>query len=119
MKVDFNGQPTWIVSLHLHWPWPYRQAAHVDQLADDLAALKGPIIIGGDFNMTEGSYTLRRIQELTFTVRASGSGGTYVLRDVVPLKIDHVLLPTCGFTARRPLFGSDHRGVVARFGNDC
>lgn len=119
MQVNRRGKPTWIVSLHLHWPWPYDQRAQLEALSNDLAALDGTILVGGDFNMVPWSHTMRRLAQLTGTRIAPGSGPTFNLRNLINIQIDHVLVDYCGHATQRPLFGSDHKGVLARFGNDC
>lgn len=114
-----NG-PLWVVSIHLHWPWPYRQAQHLEALADDLAALQGPVLIGGDFNMVPGSHALRRITALTGSHVQPGAPATYHLEGWVGVPIDHVLYPTpCGTVSRRAKLGSDHHGILARLVSGC
>ena len=119
MQVQTPDGPVWIASIHLHWPFPYRQAEQVARLMPVLDALEAPIVIGGDFNMVPWSYTLGRFARVTGSERAGSV--TYSLPMAggwVTLPIDHVLVPQdLGATAarRRPLLGSDHYGVLAGF----
>ena len=119
MQVATPDGPVWIVSLHLHWPFPYRQPEQLRRLIPALAAMDGPIVIGGDFNMVPWSHALAAITRATGSERAGAV--TYSLPMAggwVTLPIDHVLVPRGGgpTRARRlPLLGSDHHGVLAGF----
>jgi len=119
MQVETPEGPVWIVSIHLHWPFPYRQPAQLARLIPALEAMNGPIVIGGDFNMVPWSHTLARVAQATDSERAGSV--TYTLPMMggwVTLPIDHVLVPRGRgpTTARRlPLLGSDHHGVLAGF----
>lgn len=112
--------PLWVVSVHLHWPYPFRQREQVEELTPIIAALDGPVLIGGDFNMVPWSWVMREFE------RASGSrvpdpvSGTIRLFDgLIAPPIDHVLLPGRGGTLSvRPRLGSDHLAVVGTFEMD-
>jgi endonuclease/exonuclease/phosphatase (EEP) superfamily protein YafD len=110
--------PLWAVSVHLHWPWPYRQPGQVADMLPVLLGLDGPIIVGGDFNMVPWGDSVRRIAEATRARRAGATVTTLSIQGgLLPLPIDHVLLPA-GWTGRqepRPELGSDHRGIVVAF----
>ena len=77
----------------------------------------GATLIGGDFNMVRWSETLSRIMVLTRTEAVGTSMVTLPMSDLPfgGLSIDHVLAPTGGTLERRPLLGSDHYGLLARF----
>jgi endonuclease/exonuclease/phosphatase (EEP) superfamily protein YafD len=113
MQVTGPTGPLWIVSIHLHWPWPYNQAPQVDQLIPILVALDGPIIAGGDFNMVPWSHTLHRFTAATGTQIAGPLHGTYAGFAPILLPIDHVLGPRGTTVTRRPLSGADHYGLLA------
>jgi endonuclease/exonuclease/phosphatase (EEP) superfamily protein YafD len=118
MQVEAPEGPLWIVSIHLHWPFPYRQSEQLARLIPLLESLDGPIVVGGDFNMVPWSHALRQVARATDSERAGSI--TYTLPmagGLVTLPIDHVLVPRGRAThARRlPLLGSDHHGVLARF----
>lgn len=121
-QAETPDGPVWLVSVHLHWPWPYDQARQTAQILPLIARMEGPVLIGGDFNMVRWSDTMRGFE------RASGSRivpqgrptyrFTYGRRAGPGLEIDLVLLPggeTSG-AERLDYLGSDHRGVMARFG---
>ena len=116
-QVQSPQGPLWVVSVHLHWPYPFGQRAQVEELLPIIEALDGPVLIGGDFNMVPWSWVMRGFE------RASGSrlprpiSGTIRLFDgwVAP-PIDHVILPgRGGITSVRPRLGSDHLAVVGMF----
>ncbi|WP_456387146.1 endonuclease/exonuclease/phosphatase family protein [Profundibacter sp.] len=118
MQVETPDGPVWVVSLHLHWPYPMGQAAQVRALLPQLMALDGPIVLGGDFNMVPWSHTMRAITSATNTRRIGVPHYTLPLKNLYSLPIDHVLINTNtrpASTSKRPLLGSDHFGVLARF----
>ncbi len=118
IQVETPDGPVWVVSLHLHWPYPHSQAAHVRVLEPYLAALDGPVVLGGDFNMVPWSHTMRVITAATDTHRIGVPQYSLPLKDLYTLPIDHVLInrnAKPASTSKRPLLGSDHFGVLARF----
>ena len=119
MQVTTPDGPVWIVSMHLHWPFPYRQSEQLGRLLPALAALTGPIVIGGDFNMVPWSHTLRAIARITASERAGSVTYTLpMLGGWITLPIDHVLVPrgqAATHARRLELLGSDHHGVLAGF----
>ena len=115
-QVETPVGHAWVVSLHLHWPYPYRQAAHLASMEPMLSAMDGPVIIGGDFNMTPGTRVTRRVARLTETQELRPVLTTFHLRQI-PMMIDHVLAPA-GKIEQRPKYGSDHHGLVGYIGLD-
>lgn len=113
VKVRSPHGEIWIASVHLHWPWPYRQGDQLEVVLPILAGLDGPVIIGGDFNMVPWSHALRQVAKATKTRRAGGVRPTLWRRNV-PLPIDHVFAPGGGRIETLPRLGSDHQGVLAR-----
>lgn len=114
VRVASPSGPLTVAALHLHWPWPSAQQQQVQQLLPWLAALPQPALVGGDFNAVPGSRTVRRIEAATGTARAGPLRPTFLLQDLLPISIDHVLVPQ-GWSARgtmRPELGSDHRGQL-------
>ncbi|MBD3679456.1 MAG: endonuclease/exonuclease/phosphatase family protein [Rhodobacteraceae bacterium] len=119
LQVQTPSGPLWLVSLHLHWPWPHSQAAQVNRLLPILARIgdDGPVMIGGDFNMVPWSNTLRQIGKATGSARPGPVISTRTLfKGAVQLPIDHVMVPAGAGAevSARPRFGSDHRGILAR-----
>lgn len=121
VRVETPAGPVTLASLHLHWPWPYDQAAQRDRLMPALAALEPPVVIGGDFNMVPWSHTLRQVQAATGTARAGRAWNSFPrFGPLVPLPIDHVLAPSgwSSLSQRRALLGSDHHGLLLRLAPD-
>ena len=113
---DRNGLQVRVIGLHLQWPWPRRQAAHVDALMADLTALSGDVtLVGGDFNMVPSGRSVARVAAATGTRRVGHVERTFEVLGY-PIAIDHVLASagTVGTVDVRPRLGSDHFGVVAR-----
>ncbi|MCA8867631.1 MAG: endonuclease/exonuclease/phosphatase family protein [Rhodobacteraceae bacterium] len=120
MAVKTPAGAVWLVSLHLHWPFPKGQKQQLDRIVPELSALNGPVILGGDFNMVPWSHTFRRIANATGTTQALPVHYTLrlVRRKLALLPLDHVLVPTTATAIsviRRPTFRSDHHGILARF----
>jgi len=117
IQVTSPNGPLWIVSIHLHWPWPKPQAAQRTRLPPILKDLQGPVLIGGDFNMVPWSHSLRSITRATDTQRIGRAFNSMTRFALAPLPIDHILVPegATGSTELRPLLGSDHHGILARF----
>lgn len=105
------------VAIHLHWPWPFGQEAQVNRILGNLAGLRRPLVMGGDFNMVPWSGAPRRVAQATDT-RILGPMRPTLFVKGYPLPIDHVLVDfrTRGEVELRPKLGSDHHGVLARIG---
>jgi endonuclease/exonuclease/phosphatase (EEP) superfamily protein YafD len=112
---DSQGEaPVWIVSVHLHWPWPYRQADQAAVLAGVLAGLEGSVLMAGDFNMVRWGDSVRTLARAARAVPAGPSRGTFLgFEPVLRLPIDHAFGPVGGRLELRPAHGSDHLGVLA------
>lgn len=116
MQLDTPAGPVWLVSVHLHWPWPHGQARHAARLVPVLSALNGPMAIGGDFNMVPWAHRLAAIERLTGTGVVGPPRVTLTRNGWLRVPIDHVLVTGGqGVTERLPLIGSDHHGIFARF----
>lgn len=111
-----------LVSIHLYWPFPYRQHWQIDQLETQLQTIPRPIILAGDFNAAPWSYAVHRIAQATNTQVVGGRRASFDLSfhpylPSVGLPIDHVLLPP-GAQVQKiylgPKVGSDHHSVFAR-----
>lgn len=113
LKVQSPEGPIWLVSLHLHWPWPFGQAEQIEALLPVLRDLDAPVVLGGDFNMVPWSALVARVAEATGTVYSGARAPTYFIKGHAPVPIDHVL--AAGGTGEvLPLLDSDHLGVLAR-----
>lgn len=128
MEVETPDGLLWVVSLHLHWPFPHRQPVQVAAIAPVLEDFEGPILIGGDFNMVPWSYAVESLSRASDAKFFGSAGGTFEFSyhldgrnfaSFLPrLPIDHILIPKDGAITdivRRPKLGSDHHGVLADF----
>lgn len=121
-QVNRDGAPVTFASVHLHWPWPFRQWEQLDRLHPVFAAMPQPVVLAGDFNATPWSAAVKHVEKeigstaiggfrLSFRPDLFHTGHGWPL-----LPIDHVLLPE-GWRAAAirlgPDLGSDHRPVVA------
>ncbi len=117
MQVTTDHGDFWIISVHLNWPYPYRQAEQVKRLSPQIQKLKGAKIVAGDFNMVPWSYTMHRIAKDAQVKRIGKVEPTLDLPGIpMGVTIDHVLSPknTTGAVYVRPKLGSDHYGLVAK-----
>ena len=109
-----ESEPFWLVSIHLHWPYPYRQADHVAELLPVLAGLQGKVVLAGDFNMLRWGHSVRQIADAVRVEAAGPMIGTYTgFAPWALLGIDHVFAPQGGRVVARGRLGSDHLGLLA------
>lgn len=118
-RVAAPDGPLWVVSVHLHWPWPARpsQAAQHARILAALRELDGPVLLGGDFNMVRWSALVRCTAQAIDARPGGRARASFRLKGILPLAIDQSLIPreARGRSEARPLAGSDHRGLVVRF----
>ncbi len=111
-QTIIEDETVWLVSAHIHWPWPATGAAMNDMVHEFLAQLDGPVILAGDLNILPWSGRVTRIANITGT-RLAGPSVTSHHVGLLPLAIDHVLAPGGGTLTARPAFNSDHLGLLA------
>lgn len=105
----------WLVSIHLHWPWPFGQARQVASLRTMLSGLPGPKIMAGDFNMVTWSGTLEGLRaDVGGAWEAPTRNTLSLMRGILSIPIDHALTPHGGLAEVRPRLGSDHLGLLVR-----
>jgi endonuclease/exonuclease/phosphatase (EEP) superfamily protein YafD len=108
-----------VATTHLNRPpWPIH-LRQIDGLARNLADIRGPIVLGGDFNATPWSYAITRLIETTGLAPLAGLRPTWpaILGLPPQLPIDHLFVAD-GISnlgaERGPFAGSDHLPVIAR-----
>jgi len=118
-EIDTGNKKFSLVSLHLHWPYPYKQNNQITTLSKELEKIKGPIIVAGDFNAAPWSYAVERIAKASHSRIISGVRWSIkVNTPIVPvwLPIDHVLSNFANkqITVGKDL-GSDHLPILSTF----
>ncbi len=123
-QVNIGGRLVTFASLHLRWPWPFRQWEQLEKLKPVFATMPQPVVLGGDHNAVPWSAAVKTVARWTGSDVIGGYHTSFwpdVLHNGRPwgvLPIDHVLLPK-GVTARRvavgPVIGSDHVPVIVEF----
>ena len=117
-RIELPHGDVSVVSLHLHWPWPYHQAAHLENMLPKLQELERPVVVAGDFNMVPWAAPVSAVGAATGTRVVGGLRFTKALfGGLVQLPIDQVLVPV-GWQASAqtgPKLGSDHNSVLLRF----
>lgn len=126
VEVDRPGAPFVIYAIHLANPLHEisfnEHAATVDRLLRAARGERLPVVLAGDFNMTDRSTSYRTLDgAMRDAMRTSVAGNTYEqgLWALLQLRIDHVFVSRdlCGASAstfRVP--GSDHEGLDVRIG---
>ncbi len=115
MEVVGPEGPVWLISVHLHWPYPHGQVQQANEILPILESLKGSVVIGGDFNMVPYAAAPRRIRAATRTKPLPAMRGSFpAFAPLFPLPIDHVWAPEVDGFEMRPLSGSDHLGILAK-----
>lgn len=123
MQVNIDGTPVTMASLHLHWPYPYRQWQQLERLRNEFEAMPRPVMLAGDFNAAPWSETLKRVQRWTDTGIVPGLRLTlrkgFPMVGVIPfLPLDHFLIDprvTAIDVRSGPQVGSDHLPVILKF----
>lgn len=114
-SIDTPDGPVWVVSLHLFWPYPRWQRQQLLRVLPKLNALDAPVVLGGDFNMQPGTRVEKAVSESIGAQALRPVFPTLFVRGRIPVSIDQIMAH-CGTVDRRPKFGSDHHGLVARVG---
>jgi endonuclease/exonuclease/phosphatase (EEP) superfamily protein YafD len=121
IQVSIEGKLLTVASLHLHWPWPYRQWQQIERLAPAFASMPRPIVLAGDFNAAPWSGAVQKVADATDTrvvdgLRPTLRMGPPPVGPIALLPIDHVLISEIFHVRsmkRGPAIGSDHHPVVA------
>ncbi len=121
--IDWKGQPITLIGVHLHWPMGAENSRLRDAELRELAALAreipGPLLIGGDFNITPWSPVFREVlADSGLADCARGQGLVASWPSWLPparIRIDHCLASdhwrVTKLTAGASL-GSDHLAMV-------
>lgn len=135
LPVETDHGTVWTVSVHLSYPWPAgEQDVESKWIAEQLAVLERPVVVGGDFNNVPWSGSVIRIAEavdgtpvgpwqptrwlpfwalLERAVVKNYHSATDPEAGWIPVAIDHVIAPE-GRLTTRPFLGSDHLGLLAQ-----
>ncbi len=115
LQVQGPEGPIWLLSVHLHWPWPYKQPLHLAEVLPVIEGLDGPIVVAGDFNMVRWSHALAAVRAAAGVIAAGPVRGTLPrFAPFATLPIDQIMAPGGGRVVLRPLLGSDHFGLVGQ-----
>lgn len=122
LLLDLDGRKITVASLHLHWPWPYRQPGQIKRLEPALLALPRPVVLAGDFNAVTWSNAVARVETATGSKVIGGLRLSLMLTGMgtngIPfLPIDQILMPAdWSYRSVRlgPPAGSDHLPVIAK-----
>lgn len=96
-RVQLDEGELSVVSLHLHWPYPYKHHSQISRLEKVFATIPSPKIIAGDFNAAPWSHAVQRIMAASDTkvvdgVRWSLNIGNPNSLLHLQLPIDHLLI---------------------------
>jgi len=93
-EIEAKGKKFSLVSLHLHWPYPFEQYKQVGYFNEELKRIEGDIILAGDFNAVAWSHTAQRIAQSSRTIIPKGIRWSIKLQTPlysIYLPIDHIL----------------------------
>lgn len=128
VRVETPAGPVTLFNVH---PPPTIPQEHIQQLAQEIVAIEGPLIVGGDFNVTDQTNSYRLIDQyldnahweagwgfaFTFPSRSHINGMPIQLRPLY--RIDHIFYSdhfSAQFarTVAEASTGSDHLPIVAQ-----
>lgn len=121
--IDWRSKPVTVLGTHLHWPLSPASArqrnAELSELAKVATSIRGPLLIGGDFNITPWSpYFRSAVERSGLQDCARGRGLIATWPTFLPsfgLRIDHCLVSrdwrVIGVRTG-PSLGSDHYPAV-------
>jgi endonuclease/exonuclease/phosphatase (EEP) superfamily protein YafD len=123
VRADVNGKQISLASIHLYWPYPFKQWQQIGKLENVLKSIPRPLILTGDFNAAPWSEAVARVAVASDTKVVPGFRltlpmGEGLIAPVPTLPIDHVLLPegtAVGEIWVGPAVGSDHLPLVTVF----
>lgn len=100
-----------VLTTHMDWPFPIdRQLAEFQSAETSIKAVKGPLVVVGDFNSTPWSYAMKAFERDSGLKRETHALITYPLALTVPRRISRDgLLRTLPFLPLDQVF---QRGVV-------
>ena len=121
-----------VMTTHMDWPFPVeRQRQEYAAAEEAIDAVKGPLLVVGDFNSTPWSYVMKGFEAETGLVRETRNLITYPLMITAPrrisrdgllrltpfLPLDQVFARDVTVTElhRGPATGSDHLPVIFTF----
>ncbi len=121
--IDWRSGPVTVLGTHLHWPMSPASArqrnAELEQLAKLALHIRGPVLVGGDFNITAWSPYFRSAVEdsgLQDCARGRGLIATWpTLLPSLGIRIDHCLASrdwNVVGVRTGPALGSDHYPAV-------
>ena len=127
-----DGSHFSVMTTHMDWPFPVeRQRQEYAAAEEAIDAVKGPLLVVGDFNSTPWSYVMKGFEAETGLVRETRNLITYPLMITAPHKIsrdgllqlapflplDQVFARDVTVTElhRGPATGSDHLPVIFTF----
>ena len=123
VRIDWQGRPVSVVGVHLHWPIGANNVrlrnAELHGLAELARAIDEPLLIGGDFNITQWSPVFASaLAGAPLTDCARGHGLVNSWPSFLPpaaIRIDHCLASRhwrVRALAAGPSLGSDHRPML-------
>jgi endonuclease/exonuclease/phosphatase (EEP) superfamily protein YafD len=124
LRIDWQGRPVTVVAVHLHWPVGANNVrlrnAELQALAELARRTPGPLLIGGDFNITRWSPVFEAaLAAAPLAECARGQGLVSSWPSFFPpaaIRIDHCLASPHWRVLHAesgPALGSDHRPVLS------
>jgi endonuclease/exonuclease/phosphatase (EEP) superfamily protein YafD len=126
-SVTFGGQTMAVASIHLFWPWPYRQqqqVADMKPILETLGADDQPVLMAGDLNAPRWSQAARDMAAYSKTSLEDFRGGTWLATEFpaswatwIGLPIDNLFSANVEVRSieTQSHVGSDHLPMLIEF----
>jgi endonuclease/exonuclease/phosphatase (EEP) superfamily protein YafD len=123
VAVDWRGESITVIGVHLHWPIGAHDVnlrnAELAKLLELAHSVRGPLIIGGDFNLTAWSPNFQQVREDTLMRDCAAGHGMPItwptLFPPIGIRIDQCLHSAewdVTQIASGPNLGSDHYPTI-------
>jgi endonuclease/exonuclease/phosphatase family metal-dependent hydrolase len=108
--VEIKGVRVNFISTHLGFP-EYARVGQAKELIEYIKKLKGPVIVVGDFNTTQGSESYKIITSYlsdSYAIAASKGAAPTSPAEAPKNRIDFVFVSKTGFTCEKAYAGGDN-----------
>lgn len=118
-QVEMPEGRVWVLAAHIQFFMQGMRPEILRALIPQLKALRGPVILAGDFNSAPYFPSTLQLADAAGVTRIGRAQPTFDVTNWLAVPIDHIMATGGkGILMRRPKMNSDHYGIVARFTMD-